>query len=257
MNKLKDKIVFITGASSGIGKASAVAFASEGANLILAARRIERLKALKTELINKYNIKVLTLQLDVRKLSEVKKAVASLTGEWRNIDVLLNNAGLARGLSKIYDGDINHWDEMVDTNIKGLLYITRTIVPLMVERQQGHVINLGSLAGHEAYPNGNVYVATKFAITGLSKAMRFDLYDKNIRVTSIDPGMVNTEFSEIRFSGDKEKADKVYEGIIPLCAEDIAETILWCAARPAHININEVIITPVAQASVAFVNRKL
>jgi len=257
MNKLKHKTVFITGASSGIGKASAVAFASEGANLILTARRIERLKALETELINKYNIKVLTLQLDVRKLSEVKKAVNSLNGEWRNIDILLNNAGLARGLSKIYDGNTNHWDEMVDTNVKGLLYITRTVIPLMVERLQGHVINLGSLAGHEAYPNGNVYVATKFAITGLSKAMRFDLYDKNIRVTSIDPGMVNTEFSEVRFSGDKEKADKVYEGIIPLCAEDIAETILWCATRPAHININEVIITPIAQASVAFVNRKL
>jgi len=257
MNKLKDKIVFITGASSGIGKASAFAFASEGANLVLAARRIDRLKDLENELINKYNIKVLSVQLDVRKLSEVKKVVASLKDDWRNIDVLLNNAGLARGFSKIHEGDTDQWDEMIDTNVKGLLYVTRTVIPLMVERQQGHVINLGSLAGHEAYPNGNVYVATKFAVTGLSKSMRFDLYDKNIRVTSIDPGMVNTEFSEVRFSGDKEKADKVYEGIIPLCAEDIAETILWCATRPAHININEVIITPVAQASVAFVNRKL
>jgi serine 3-dehydrogenase len=257
MNKLNNKTAFITGASSGIGRATAAAFAAEGANLILAARRIERLKELENELILKYNIKVLTLQIDVRKLSEVKNAVASLTGEWRIIDILLNNAGLARGLSKIYDGDTNHWDEMVDTNVKGLLYISRTVIPLMVERQQGHIINLGSLAGHEAYPNGNVYVATKFAITGLSKAMRFDLYDKNIRVTSIDPGMVNTEFSEVRFSGDKAKADKVYEGIEALSAEDIAETILWCATRPDHININEVIITPTAQASVAFVNRKL
>jgi serine 3-dehydrogenase len=256
MNKLKNKTAFISGASSGIGKASAAAFASEGANLILAARRIERLKELENELVNKYNIKVLSLQLDVRKLSEVKKAVASLKDDWRNIDILLNNAGLARGLSKIYEGDTDQWDEMIDTNIKGLLYVSRSIIPLMVERQRGHIINLGSLAGHESYPNGNVYCATKYAVKGLSKGMRFDLYDKNIRVTSVDPGMVVTEFSEVRFSGDKAKADKVYEGIKPLSAEDIADTILWCATRPEHININEVLITPTAQASVSYVNRK-
>jgi serine 3-dehydrogenase len=256
MNKLKNKTAFISGASSGIGKASAAAFASEGANLILAARRIERLKELENELVNKYNIKVLSLQLDVRKLSEVKKAIASLKDDWRNIDILLNNAGLARGLSKIYEGDTDQWDEMIDTNIKGLLYVSRSIIPLMVERQRGHIINLGSLAGHESYPNGNVYCATKYAVKGLSKGMRFDLYDKNIRVTSVDPGMVVTEFSEVRFSGDKAKADKVYEGIKPLSAEDIADTILWCATRPEHININEVLITPTAQASVSYVNRK-
>jgi serine 3-dehydrogenase len=256
MNKLKNKTAFISGASSGIGKASAAAFASEGANLILAARRIERLKELENELVNKYNIKVLSLQLDVRKLSDVKKAIASLKDDWRNIDILLNNAGLARGLSKIYEGDTDQWDEMIDTNIKGLLYVSRSIIPLMVERQRGHIINLGSLAGHESYPNGNVYCATKYAVKGLSKGMRFDLYDKNIRVTSVDPGMVVTEFSEVRFSGDKAKADKVYEGIKPLSAEDIADTILWCATRPEHININEVLITPTAQASVSYVNRK-
>jgi serine 3-dehydrogenase len=256
MNKLKNKTAFISGSSSGIGKASAAAFASEGANLILAARRIERLKELENELVNKYNIKVLSLQLDVRKLSEVKKAIASLKDDWRNIDILLNNAGLARGLSKIYEGDTDQWDEMIDTNIKGLLYVSRSIIPLMVERQRGHIINLGSLAGHESYPNGNVYCATKYAVKGLSKGMRFDLYDKNIRVTSVDPGMVVTEFSEVRFSGDKAKADKVYEGIKPLSAEDIADTILWCATRPEHININEVLITPTAQASVSYVNRK-
>lgn len=256
MNKLKDKTVFITGASSGIGRASAAAFAAEGANLILAARRIERLKELEKELINKYKIKVLSIQLDVRKLNDVKKAVASLQGEWKNIDVLLNNAGLARGLSKIHEGDTIQWDEMIDTNVKGLLYVSRTVIPLMVERQQGHVINIGSIAGHEAYPNGNVYNASKFAVKGLSKAMRFDLYDKNIRVTSIDPGMVNTEFSEVRFSGDKERAGKVYEGLKPLSAEDIAETILWCVTRPSHVNISEVIIMPTAQASATLVSRK-
>jgi serine 3-dehydrogenase len=256
MNKLKDKTVFITGASSGIGMASAAAFAAEGANLILAARRIERLKELGKELINKYNIKVLSIQLDVRKLNDVKKAVASLEGEWKNIDVLLNNAGLARGFSKIHEGDTIQWDEMIDTNVKGLLYVSRTVIPLMVDRQQGHVINIGSIAGHEAYPNGNVYNASKFAVKGLSKAMRFDLYDKNIRVTSIDPGMVNTEFSEVRFSGDKERAGKVYEGLKPLSAEDIAETILWCVTRPSHVNISEVIIMPTAQASATLVSRK-
>jgi serine 3-dehydrogenase len=256
MKKLKNKTVFVTGASSGIGKAAAAAFASEGANLILAARRIDRLKELENQLVKKYNIKAISIQLDVRKLSEVKKAVASLKNEWRNIDVLLNNAGLARGLSKIHEGDTDHWDEMIDTNVKGLLYVSRTVIPLMVARQQGHVVNIGSIAGHDAYPNGNVYNASKFAIKGLSKAMRFDLYDKNIRVTSIDPGMVITEFSEVRFSGDKERANKVYDGLTALSADDIAETILWCVTRPSHVNISEVIIMPTAQASATMVNRK-
>jgi serine 3-dehydrogenase len=256
MNKLKNKIVFITGASSGIGRASAFAFASEGANLILAARRTERLKELERDLVDKFSIKVLTIHLDVRKQADVKKAVASFKDEWRNIDILLNNAGLARGLGKIYEGDITQWDEMIDTNVKGLLYVSREVIPLMVARLQGHVINIGSIAGHEVYPNGNVYNASKFAVKGLSKAMRLDLYDKNVRVTSVDPGMVNTEFSEVRFSGDREKAKKVYEGVAPLTAEDIADTILWCALRPAHVNINEVIITPVAQGSATLVHRK-
>ena len=257
MTSLKNKIVFITGASSGIGRASAIAFANEGANLILAARRIERLKELETELIKKYNIKVLSVQLDVRKLNEVKNAVASLKDEWRMIDILLNNAGLARGLSKIHEGDTNQWDEMIDTNIKGLLYVSRSVIPIMVERQLGHVINIGSIAGHETYPNGNVYNASKFAVKGLSKAMRLDLYNNNIRVTSIDPGMVNTEFSEVRFSGDKEKAGKVYNGFSPLTAEDIADTVLWCVTRPSHVNISEVIIMPTAQGSATLVDRKL
>jgi 3-hydroxy acid dehydrogenase / malonic semialdehyde reductase len=256
MARLQNKIVFITGASSGIGKASAFAFASEGADLILAARRIDRLKELETEIKGKFKVDVLAIQLDVRNKGDVKKAVASLKGKWRNIDILLNNAGLAKGMSKIHEGDTEHWDEMIDTNVKGLLYVSREVLPLMTERMQGHVINLGSIAGHEVYPNGNVYCASKFAVNGISRAMRVDLYDKNIRVTSIDPGMVMTEFSEVRFSGDKERAKKVYDGFAPLTAEDIADTILWCALRPSHVNISEVIIMSTAQGSTTLLNRK-
>ncbi|MDR3610995.1 MAG: SDR family NAD(P)-dependent oxidoreductase [Ignavibacteriaceae bacterium] len=256
MGRLQNKIVFITGASSGIGKASAYAFAAEGADLILAARRIEKLNEIENELKKKFKVDVLTIQLDVRNKKDVKKAITSLSGKWRSIDILLNNAGLAKGMSKIYEGDTEHWDEMIDTNVKGLLYVSREIIPLMVERMQGHVINLGSIAGYEVYPNGNVYCASKFAVNGISKAMRLDLYDKNIRVTSIDPGMVETEFSEVRFSGDKEKAKKVYDGWTPLSGEDIADTILWCALRPAHINISEVIIMGTAQGSTTLLNRK-
>ena len=256
MARLQNKIVFITGASSGIGRAAAIAFANEGADLILLSRRIERLKELEIELKEKYKVDILTVQLDVRKKGDVKKVVASLNGKWRNIDFLLNNAGLARGMSKIYEGDTEHWDEMIDTNVKGLLYVSREVIPLMVERMEGHVINLGSIAGHEVYPNGNVYCASKFAVNGISRAMRVDLYDKNIRVTTIDPGMVDTEFSVIRFSGDKERAKSVYDGFIVLTAQDIADTILWCAMRPPHVNISEVIIMSTAQGSTTLLNRK-
>lgn len=256
MGSLKNKIVFITGASSGIGKAAAIKFAGEGADLILLARRIERLKEFEKELKDKYKIDVLTIELDVRKKADVKKAVQSLKGKWRKIDILLNNAGLARGMSKIHEGDTDQWDEMIDTNVKGLLYVSREVIPLMVERMEGHIINLGSIAGHEVYPNGNVYCASKFAVNAISRAMRVDLYDKNIRATTIDPGMVETEFSEVRFSGDKERAKKVYEGWKPLSAEDIADTILWCAMRPAHVNISEVIIMSTAQGSTTLLNKK-
>jgi NADP-dependent 3-hydroxy acid dehydrogenase YdfG len=256
MARLQNKIVFITGASSGIGKASAIAFANEGTDLIIAARRIDKLEELEIDLREKYKVDVLTIQLDVRKKMDVKKAVASLTGKWRNIDILLNIAGLARGMSKIHEGDTEHWDEMIDTNVKGLLYVSREIIPLMTERMEGHVINLGSIAGHEVYPNGNVYCASKFAVNAISKSMRVDLYDKNIRVTTIDPGMVDTEFSVIRFSGDKERAKSVYEGFICLTAQDIADTILWCAMRPPHVNISEVIIMSTAQGSTMLLNRK-
>ena len=256
MGSLQNKIVFITGASSGIGKAAAFAFAGEGADLILAARRIERLKELEIEIQRKYKVNVLSIQLDVRKKGDVKKTIAMLKGKWRKIDILLNCAGLARGMSKIHEGDTEHWDEMIDTNVKGLLYVSREVIPLMVERMEGHVINLGSIAGHEVYPNGNVYCASKFAVNGISRAMRVDLYDKNIRVTTIDPGMVETEFSEVRFSGDKERAKKVYDGFTCLNAQDIADTILWCALRPAHVNISEVIIMSTAQGSTTLLQKK-
>jgi NADP-dependent 3-hydroxy acid dehydrogenase YdfG len=256
MASLKNKVVFITGASSGIGKAAAIGFANEGADLIITARRLDRLQELESELKKKYKIDVLTIQLDVRKKGEVKKAVQSLQGKWRNVDILLNNAGLARGMSKIHEGDTEQWDEMIDTNVKGLLYVSREVIPLMVERMEGHIINMGSIAGHEVYPNGNVYCASKFAVNGISRSMRVDLYDKNIRVTTIDPGMVDTEFSVIRFSGDTERAKSVYDGFIVLTAHDIADTILWCAMRPPHVNISEVIIMSTAQGSTTLLNRK-
>ena len=256
MKKLENKTVFITGASAGIGKACAIAFAEEGANLLLAARRVERLKELAEELIGKHKIKLKIIKLDVRNRNEVKDTLTSLNDEWKNVDILINNAGLARGFNKIYEGEIDDWEEMIDTNIKGLLYVTRQILPKMVEQQRGHIINIGSVAGHETYPSGNVYAATKFAVDALTKSIRMDVLDKNIKVSTVDPGLVETEFSVVRFSGDDEKASNVYEGIVPLTGEDIADAVLYCATRAEHVNINEIILTPLAQASPTMVHRK-
>jgi NADP-dependent 3-hydroxy acid dehydrogenase YdfG len=256
MKKLENRIVFITGGSAGIGKACAMAFAEEGANLLLAARRVERLKELAEELIGKHKIKVKTIKLDVRNRNEVKDTLTSLNDEWKNIDILINNAGLARGFNKIHEGNIDDWEEMIDTNIKGLLYVTRQVLPKMVEQQRGHIINIGSVAGHETYPSGNVYAATKFAVDALTKSIRMDVLDKNIKVSTVDPGLVETEFSVVRFSGDEEKANNVYKGIVPLTGEDIADAVLFCATRAEHVNINEVILTPLAQASPTMVHRK-
>jgi len=256
MKKLENKTVLITGASAGIGKACALTFAEAGANILLTARRIERLHKLAEELVSKHGIKVKPMKLDVRNHSEVKNALSSLEDEWKNIDVLINNAGLARGFSKIYEGKIDEWEEMIDTNIKGLLYVTRQVLPKMVEQQRGHIINIGSVAGHETYPLGNVYAATKFAVDALTKSIRMDVLDKYIKVSTVDPGLVETEFSVVRFSGDNEKASNVYKGIIPLTAEDIADAVLFCATRAEHVNINEVILTPLAQASPTMVHRK-
>ena len=256
MKDLKNKIVFITGASSGIGEACAIEFAKQKANLILMARRVKRLKTLADKLEKKYKIKIITLEADVRHYSEVEKKFNKLDKVWKSVDILVNNAGLARGLDKIYEGKLADWDEMIDTNIKGLLNVTRIISPLMVKRKKGHIINIGSTAGHEVYTYGNVYSATKFAVKSLTQSFRLDMLDKGIKVSSVDPGMVYTEFSKVRFSGDEERVKKVYNGVTPLSSNDVAEAILFCAMRPDHVNINEVIITPLQQASSTQVYRK-
>jgi len=256
MDRLKDKVVFITGASSGIGKACAEVFASEKANLILAARRYEKLKEFADELVDRYGIKIKVIELDVRNFEAVKKAFDGLEDNWKNVDVLVNNAGLARGFDKIYEGNLTSWEEMIDTNLKGLLYVTRNVLPRMIDRKKGHVINIGSTAGHEVYPNGNVYCATKFAVNALTKGIRMDCLEHGIKVSTVDPGMVETEFSIVRFSGNQERAEKVYEGLEPLTAADIADAVVYCATRPSHVNINEMILTPLAQASSTQVIRK-
>jgi 3-hydroxy acid dehydrogenase / malonic semialdehyde reductase len=256
MNNLKGKIIFITGASSGIGKACAYKFAQEGANLILSARRNDRIKELSKKLKQEFKIKTLTIKLDVRNYKEVKNAISGLSDEWQKIDILVNNAGLARGFDKLFEGKADDWDEMIDTNVKGLLHVTKEVLPFMIAREKGHIINIGSTAGHEVYTKGNVYCATKFAINALTQSIRLDVLDKNIKVTSIDPGMVKTEFSLVRFSGDEEKAENVYNGVTPLSPQDVAEAVIFSASRPEHVNINEIILTPIQQASSTQVYRK-
>ena len=248
-------IALVTGATSGIGKCTADVFAKNKYDLIITGRREERLLAVKNELESKYKVKVITLCFDIRKLQEVEKAINSLPADFKAIDVLVNNAGLAAGLSAIQDGNIDHWERMIDTNIKGLLYITKSVSKLMIERQKGHIINVGSIAGKEAYANGNVYCGTKHAVDALNKGMRIDLLPHNIKVSAVNPGMVETEFSIVRFDGDEARAKKVYEGFQPLKPEDIAETIYWMASRPAHVNINDIIIMPAAQANSTTVKR--
>ena len=256
MVSLKDKIVFITGASSGIGAASARQFAAAGAKLLLCARRMDRLTALAADLKAVYDTISHVFTLDVRLRKDVVAAIDALPDPWKSISVLLNNAGLARGFDNLHEGNMDDWDEMIDTNMKGLLYISRAVIPFMVQRAEGHIINLGSIAGHLIYPKGNVYCATKFAVGALTQALRLDLNGTGIRVSSIDPGMVETEFSLVRFHGDKERADKTYQAIDPLTPDDIAETIVYCATRPQHVNIQEVIIMPTAQASPYVLHRK-
>ncbi|MCX6150809.1 MAG: SDR family oxidoreductase [Ignavibacteriales bacterium] len=255
MESLKNKIVFITGATSGIGKACAIEFAKAGANLILCARRLNLLTEFAEELKKEYGIKIHFDKVDVRNKNEVDSFVDSLPEEFKQIDILINNAGLARGLAKLFEDDFNNWEEMIDTNVKGLLYVTRAVTPGMVERMNGHIINIGSIAGHEAYPKGGVYCGTKHAVDAITKSLRMDLVDKNIRVSTIDPGLVETNFSNIRFHGDEEKAKNVYKGLQPLTGKDIAETIIFIVTRPAHINLAEIIILPARQASATVVHR--
>ncbi|MBS1652551.1 MAG: SDR family oxidoreductase [Bacteroidetes bacterium] len=248
--------ILITGATSGIGRSSAFLFAKNGYNLIITGRRVERLQTLKEKLEKEFRITVCTLCFDIRNANEVEQAINSLNSEQKKIDILINNAGLAAGLSSIQSGKINHWEQMIDTNIKGLLYITRLVSNLMIEQNSGHIINIGSIAGKEAYANGNVYCATKHAVDALNKSMRIDLLPHGIKVSSINPGMVETEFSIVRFEGDTDRAKKVYEGIEPLKPDDIAETIYWIATRPKHVNINDIIIMPLMQANSTTVLRK-
>jgi 3-hydroxy acid dehydrogenase / malonic semialdehyde reductase len=254
---LDRKTILITGASSGIGAACAKLFAGEGARLILFARRQERLELLVAELvatgIDRSNL--LALTGDVRDRIGVETALSELPIAWSAIDILINNAGLSRGLNKLHEGEIQDWEEMIDTNIKGLLYVTRAVVPGMVVRGSGHVVNIGSIAGHQTYPQGNVYCGTKAAVRSISEGLKIDLLGTPVRVTSIDPGMVDTEFSTVRFHGDTDRAAKVYQGLTPLTAEDIAETILFCLTRPAHVNISELLLVPTAQATPTLVHR--
>jgi 3-hydroxy acid dehydrogenase/malonic semialdehyde reductase len=245
-----NKTIMITGATTGFGKATAVKFAKNGYNIIITGRRIEKLDDLEKELRASGKIKVLSLNFDVRKKSEVEYTIGNLSEEWKSIDILVNNAGLAVGLDHIQDGNTDDWDRMIDTNVKGLLYVTRAVAPLMVARNKGHIFNIGSIAGKETYENGNVYCASKFAVDALSKSMRIDMLKNNIKVTLIAPGMAETEFSLVRFKGDTQKAKNVYTGINALTADDIADTIYYCATLPAHVCINELVITPTQQASV-------
>jgi NADP-dependent 3-hydroxy acid dehydrogenase YdfG len=249
MKSLKDKVVLITGASSGIGRATAFEFARTGARLLLCARRLELLSELEPQLLPAGAAAVSTFRLDVRDRAAVEAAIAGLAPNWANVDVLVNNAGLSRGMTKLQEDDPDNWDEMIDTNIKGLLYITRAVVPGMVARGTGHVISLGSVAGYITYANGAVYCASKAAERAISEGLKIDLMGTAVRVTSVDPGMVETDFSRIRFHGDDERAAKVYQNITPLQPEDIADAIVWAATRPNHVNIHNILMTTIDQAN--------
>ncbi|HCT30961.1 MAG TPA: NAD(P)-dependent oxidoreductase [Bacteroidales bacterium] len=250
------KLALVTGATSGIGRATAIMLAENNYNLILTGRRNEQLDALKREIEVKYKRDVLTLNFDIRSKEAVDKAIDGLSERWRKIDILVNNAGLAVGLNHIQEGDVDDWERMIDTNIKGLLYITHRIAPIMIERGKGHIVNIGSIAGTQVYENGNVYCASKHAVHALSQGMREDMLKHNIKVTEIRPGMVDTEFSLVRFKGNAEKAQSTYHGIVPLFGEDIADAILYVVTRPDHVCINDMEVTPMAQANAFYVFRK-
>jgi len=250
------KIALITGASAGIGSATARILAANQYNLILAARRVDKIRSLAQQLEEQYGVSTLCLPLDVRKRGEVEAAMNNLPEHWKQIFVLVNNAGLASGLASIDEGDVDDWEVMIDTNVKGLLYVTRNVVPLMKQYGGGHIINIGSIAGKEVYQNGNVYCATKHAVDALNKAMRLELSKFPIKVTAIHPGAVETEFSIVRFKGDEERASKVYDGFENLVADDIADAIWYVISRPAHVNINELTIMPTAQPVASLIHRK-
>lgn len=253
---MNQKIALITGATAGIGYETALILAQNNYNLILTGRREERLDAIKQQIESDFGCEVLTLNFDIRKRTETEEALNSIPEKWRAIDVLINNAGLAAGLAPVNSADVDDWETMIDTNVKGLLYASRIITPWMIERQTGHIINISSIAGKEAYPNGSVYCGTKHAVEAISKAMRIELLPFGIKVTTIAPGAVETEFSLVRFRGDKDRADQVYKGFTPLSGKDIAETILFVLSRPAHVSIDNLLIMPTAQASARDFNRE-
>lgn len=243
------KIALITGATSGLGRAIALCLAKEGYSVIITGRRKEKLEELEQEIEIKYESKVLSLCFDVRDYGQVKNAITELPKDWQKIDVLVNNAGLAVGLDPIFKGEIDDWERMIDTNVKGLLYVTRVVSPIMVEKKSGHIINIGSIAGKGVYPNGAVYCATKYAVDALSQGMRMDMLPYGIRVTQICPGAVETEFSLVRFKGDQKRADQVYVGFENLVAEDIANAVLYAVSQPKHVDIQDMLVMPTAQAS--------
>lgn len=250
------KTALITGATAGIGEATAHRLAKEGYRLIITGRRASRLTEVATALQTQWQAEVLPLCFDVRQLAQVQEHLGNLPAEWQSIDLLVNNAGLASGLAPIHEGDIDDWERMIDTNIKGLLYVTRTIAPLMKERRSGHIINISSIAGKEAYLNGNVYCGTKHAVEAIGKGMRMDLLPFGIKVTQICPGAVETEFSVVRFHGDRERANKVYDGFEPLRGEDIADTVYYVASLPPHVTVNDMLIMPTAQACASMIHRE-
>jgi serine 3-dehydrogenase len=252
---LTGKIVLVTGASSGIGAACAEAFAGAGCRLLLVARRQQLLESAAATLRERHGVDVAVGVVDVRDRRTVEAWVASLPGSWRMIDILVNNAGLARGLAPLHEGEVADWEEMIDTNIKGLLYVTRAVLPGMIERGAGHVINIGSIAGHESYRGGNVYCATKHAVAGLNRGLAIDTLGTGVRVSSVDPGLVETEFSDVRFHGDTERAAAVYQGLQPLSGADVAEAVMFCATRPPQANVRELVLLPTAQAGSVHVHR--
>ena len=243
-----DKIVFITGATAGIGKACAERFASAGYNLIINGRRKERLEDLKIQLEKEYKVSVHTLCFDVQSRAAVFESIGQLPDEWKNIDILINNAGLALGRDSFENADIDDWETMLHTNVDGLLYVTRAVLPYMIKNKKGHIVNIGSIAGKEVYENGNIYCASKFAVDAISRSMRIDLLKHRLKVTAIHPGAVETEFSLVRYKGDEERADAAYDGYVPLTAEDIADTVWYCTGLPDHVCINELVITCKQQA---------
>ena len=247
------KTILITGATAGFGKAIAFKFAEHGWNIIITGRREERLRQIEEDIKKSFEVKVLSLCFDVRNKSAVQLAINDLPHDWKKIDVLVNNAGLASGLSLIQDGNTDDWELMIDTNVKGLLYVSRAVMPMMIENKSGHIINLGSIAGKEAYLKGNIYCATKFAVDAISKSMRIDLLQHGIKVTQISPGAAETEFSLTRFHGDAERAKKTYSGYTPLIAEDIADIAYFAATRPPHVVLNDIVVTPLAQANTSYI----